>query len=123
MKYIVDEENPFRNIIPVQKFDANKASKDELIQFIEKQNKQLKDMSYQICVLLHMNERNDDARQEREWISVKERLPEEAKRYLVSTSYGDVMTDYFDSTVFICNLGNVVAWQPLPKPYEGGNYD
>ena len=117
---MTNEENPFRNIVPVQKFDANKASKDELIQFIEKQNNQLKNMSSQICVLLHMNERSQG-----EWISVKERLPEEGESVLVCLQTQGGMAQ-FVSERFNDNCWSALggctplAWQPLPKPYEGG---
>jgi hypothetical protein len=59
---------------------------------------------------------------ESEWIPVSEKVPEEEGRYIVSLDYGDVTIDFFDGEVFICNLGNVVAWHPLPKPYKEDEY-
>lgn len=51
------------------------------------------------------------------WISVSERLPEKEGRCLVFTDYGDVTMDSFVDGMFVCNLGNVTHWKPLPKPY------
>lgn len=49
------------------------------------------------------------------WISVKERFPEKEGRCLVFTDYGDVTMDSFVNGMFVCNLGNVTHWKPLPK--------
>ena len=54
-----------------------------------------------------------------EWIPISERLPDVSQRYLVYTSYGEVMTDFFVEYKFL--QGDVIiAWQPLPEPYKEG---
>lgn len=64
-----------------------------------------------------------------QWIPVEERLPKENGTYLAtaksinSSSTIEVMyyakrqmwVDVVDDTILL----NVIAWQPLPKPYEG----
>lgn len=59
------------------------------------------------------------ARPQGEWISVKDKLPDKKGRCLVFTNYGDVTMDSFVDGMFVCNLGNVTHWRPLPpNPYE-----
>ena len=53
-----------------------------------------------------------------EWISVKDKLPDKEGRCLVFTDYGDVTMDSFRDGMFVCNLGNVTHWKPLPKAPE-----
>lgn len=53
-------------------------------------------------------------------------MPEDGQEVLVTTRYGDVDTDTFyhdDGWYFetFCDDGDVLAWQPLPEPYKGGN--
>ena len=64
-----------------------------------------------------------------EWIPVSERLPEESGYYLITSNSGyvyDVEIRFF----FFQNerrkewkkgFGNVIAWQPLPEPFKGGD--
>lgn len=49
------------------------------------------------------------------WIPISEKLPNKEGRCLVFTDYGDVTMDSFVDRIFICNLGNVTHWKPLPK--------
>ena len=51
------------------------------------------------------------------WIPVSERLPEESKRYVVSTKYNDVMTDFYTGEGFLQG-DDIIAWMPLPEPYK-----
>lgn len=55
-----------------------------------------------------------------EWIPVSERLPEKEGKCLVTTDFGDVCEDSFVDGIFVCYLGNVIAWQPLPESYRKG---
>lgn len=54
------------------------------------------------------------------WIPVSERLPDIGQRVLVTTETLDngkmVTGTYYDRYGFVC--GNVLAWMPLPKPFE-----
>ena len=67
-----------------------------------------------------------------EWISVSERLPKPgeyvgdvAKYYLVQNEYGDMMvarythSEYWEQIYQMKPIADeVVAWMPLPKPYD-----
>ena len=60
-----------------------------------------------------------------EWIPVSERLPEQGNQsYLVTVDYGDGVVCSCQRFFFSENIGwnddCVVAWQPLPEPYEKG---
>ena len=59
--------------------------------------------------------------QPQRWISVTERLPEEAGLYLVSTECGAVFDRWFSYGTFDYTDDEVVAWMPLPEPYKGEN--
>lgn len=51
-------------------------------------------------------------------IHSKEDLPKESGKCLVSLDFGDVSIDFYDKDWgFVCYVGNVIAWKPLPKPY------
>jgi hypothetical protein len=60
------------------------------------------------------------------WIPVSERLPKENEEVLVTTEWGEVTIgerystiDYFINDGAInANEDEIVAWIPLPKPYE-----
>lgn len=49
------------------------------------------------------------------WIPVGERLPEEDGLYLVYTEEQPFVCSFEDNGFFI---DDVLAWMPLPKPYE-----
>ena len=68
---------------------------------------------------ININERKELS-DEGEWISVSERLPDKNGECLVSLDFGDVNIDAFVDGIFVCYLGNVIAWQPLPEPYKKG---
>lgn len=69
------------------------------------------------------------------WIPCKERLPSEEEyrktvgTFIVSDKDGDVYTAYFDQARKkwhnrdSLNLSNIIAWQPLPEPFKGGEND
>jgi hypothetical protein len=72
-----------------------------------------------------MNKTNILDKQEPRWIPVSERLPEEG-RYLTTIINGELryemICDYYENGRWCpddqCASDNVVAWMPLPKPYE-----
>lgn len=51
------------------------------------------------------------------WIPVSEPPKKEGKCF-VFTDYGDVTMDSYIDGMFVCNLGNVTHWKPLPKAPE-----
>lgn len=64
-----------------------------------------------------------------EWISVKDKLPESGKRYLVQIIepyFGTKMIDIlrYDSSDWVYDgmpvLANVTHWMPLPEPPKEG---
>lgn len=64
------------------------------------------------------------------WISVEERLPEKTDYYLVQLSRKLPNEDYSDRVVvlfngeekeFECYANLIIAWQPLPERYKGGD--
>ena len=56
-------------------------------------------------------------------------VPEDSQVVLITDCYGNVETDTFfnddDGCCFECNCddGDVVAWMPLPDPYQKGGTD
>ena len=60
------------------------------------------------------------------WIPITEGMPQERGAYLVSTSMGDVGIaecdwDYEDGMLWSAeylDADDIVAWMPLPEPYE-----
>lgn len=69
----------------------------------------------------HMDEEKDDG-----WISVKKRLPE-GKEVIAQNKDGEMLIGYVyyseEMEWYECEsesmyLTNVIAWQPLPKPYK-----
>ena len=63
------------------------------------------------------------------WVSVTERLPEESGYYLITSNSGyvyDVEIRFFffqheRRKEWKKGFGDVIAWQPLPEPYKGGD--
>lgn len=51
------------------------------------------------------------------WRPVSEPPKKEGKCF-VFTNYGDVTMDSYIDGMFVCNLGNVTHWRPLPKAPE-----
>jgi len=81
------------------------------LMLLGKDNQPISDLYYALQMALDLIE-------ESKWISVKERLPDKEGRCLVFTDYGDVTMDSYRDGMFVCNLGNVTHWRPLPKAPE-----
>jgi hypothetical protein len=59
------------------------------------------------------------------WIPVTERLPEENGTYLACYEDATVLLDWFNGKWFfyrtnpaVEETGTIIAWRPLPEPYE-----
>ena len=52
-----------------------------------------------------------------QWIPVSEKLPDALDRVLVTSTHGHVYISYIVHGEFEYG-GEVIAWMPLPKPYE-----
>lgn len=52
------------------------------------------------------------------WIPCSERLPEKDGYYLTTTCYRQVYCDFWNEDNFD-RTEMVIAWMPLPEPYEG----
>lgn len=66
------------------------------------------------------------AQPERRWTPCSERLPEETKCYLVCSAHGSAIgVDFYSTTNGKWAMWgeHVVAWQPLPEPYEESGAD
>ena len=58
-----------------------------------------------------------------QWIPCSERLPDKECFVLVTVNDGAIYTDlslFRHDGRFIEHTGDVIAWQPLPVPYKGG---
>lgn len=56
------------------------------------------------------------------WIPVSERLPEDGK-YLICTDDGYIATIMYDRSMGWLLNYNIIAWMPLPQPYEAQESD
>lgn len=54
------------------------------------------------------------------WIPCSERLPEESHDYLICDDKGNVYSSTYCNNRWLVNFATdeVVAWQPLPQPYQ-----
>ena len=64
------------------------------------------------------------AQTEQRWIPCSERLPELGRNILVTTSWNFVTKamscgDHWEINSIDYKLSSVVAWMPLPEPYQG----
>lgn len=61
---------------------------------------------------------------EQRWISVSERLPEKGAQVLCCNKYGSVFTSCITAKIkksfYFGKHYDVVAWMPLPEPYQVG---
>lgn len=64
-------------------------------------------------------------REEKKWVSVKERLPEDTGTVLAAVHFGDTNTTHVDMVYYwheekvwkrINDFETVTRWQPLPQP-------
>lgn len=63
-----------------------------------------------------------EALKQTQWIPCSERLPEEKDEYLTTNMFGAVCYDTWNEINFN-RTEMVIAWMPLPKPYEGRKND
>lgn len=62
------------------------------------------------------------------WIPVAERLPENDEYVLCTTITAkgrrSVVRGYYIGKVWVCGMNtNVIAWMPMPEPYEKDNHE
>ncbi|CDD08351.1 putative uncharacterized protein [Dorea sp. CAG:317] len=79
----------------------------------------------------HMDEAKDtNVPSNVDWIPVEEGLPEETGYYLAQLSRRLPNEDYSDRVIvlyngeekeFMCYANLIIAWQPLPERYKGGD--
>lgn len=70
---------------------------------------------YEIAIELIKRQPTIDA--EPQWIPVSEKLPDALESVLVTSTHGHVYISYIVHGEFEYG-GEVIAWMPLPKPYE-----
>lgn len=61
----------------------------------------------------------EDLPSSNEWIPCSERLPEPYESVIVTDSKGRVFENYRIKIGWSKGF-NIIAWQPLPNPYKGG---
>ena len=86
---------------------------------MKKENEKLKDEIANLKIRCRIAEAD---RSKNEWIPVSERLPEKDGLYLTtSTKWGswEVFTEIFYEGEWLWTDG-IIAWMPIPAPYEGG---
>ena len=78
----------------------------------------------------HLLKKLSEEQRKHRWIPVKERLPEEDERVILCTRYGTVkegtyterygyaMRKGFFTEDYFEELCDVIAWMPLPRPYQ-----
>ena len=92
--------------------DATRLLKATQLMLLGKDNQPISDLYYALQMALDLIE-------ESKWVSVKERLPDKNGKCLVSLDFGDVCLDSYDKDWgFVCYVGNVTHWRPLPKAPE-----
>ena len=51
-----------------------------------------------------------------EWISVKDRLPDDGTKVLLYLDYGMIEASWYDSSYYMPFWNRVTHWMPLPEP-------
>lgn len=88
------------------------------LMLLGKDNQPISDLYYALQIAVDAIEELQERREADRWIPVSERLPDKEGKCFVFTDYGDVTMDSFVDGMFVCNLGNVTHWKPLPKAPE-----
>ena len=113
--------------------EATRLLKATQLMLLGKDNQPISDLYYALQIAVDSIEELAERREAERWISVKERLPEDYGNYLVFTSDNDIdigtyQPRYIVGTWSMCDANGfywaddkdikVIAWKPLPKPYE-----
>lgn len=100
---------------------------EELIDNADLYTKELHDLMYEAADTIEMlSEKAREPKQE--WIPCSERLPKEEGIYLVTATNYIFNTEeivagtcYFNIEYGFSNNRKILAWQPLPEPWEGAD--
>lgn len=131
----MSKERPFEDITPVPNIKVGYHEKEAYLEIIDRQAKQIDNFAYTIMALqsridiLEKNKRTQD-----EWIPVSEQEPDVGGIYLVTAK---MVSNYTSDTLTvgtdiarrvsdnIWTFGGeelkgteIIAWMPLPEPYE-----
>lgn len=86
------------------------------LMLLGKDNQPISDLYYALQIAVDSIKELKERREADRWIPVSEKLPEKDGRFLICTSSGDIDTSAFAFGQF--TRPYVIAWKPLPKPYE-----
>ena len=111
----------------IEEYEKKKCSGESLSAFESGINRGC--LETESIIRSHMNEAENGG-----WIPVEERLPEEGERCIITDKFGyvhdGIIYDYaydkdenpsfhrWDDEYWQCFRPDVIAWQPLPKPYR-----
>jgi len=97
---------------------------------MNKQRKVLITITYNEMGVIIDTKAEEVAQPEQRWIPVSERLPEEGEVVLTQAKFKDDMKmavssriDYNYWTGWGTRDINIIAWMPLPEPYQEGEQD
>lgn len=95
------------------------------LMLLGKDNQPISDLYYALQTAVDSIEELQERREADRWIPVSERLPEQTTAYLVTIKFSEdyeecIMTDtvIYNTKYGWNTVDEVIAWKPLPKPYE-----